>query len=162
MTEKNIKAGFRASGVWSINPDIFDESDFMPNTPMTRVDSGNEEPMEVDEYPEEEPQPGPSTSEASRVSNRSVLQLTNRPVVFIICDCDRNEQGMMRTSVRFPFPESASPTDFSCLLPIDWLRLGSILHVVVVNIGIPPFFNRRPQVHPDPDSGMFEAVATAR
>ena len=40
-----------------------------------RAESGNEEPMEVDEYePGEEPKPSPSASGASRVSYRSVLQ----------------------------------------------------------------------------------------
>lgn len=43
-TEMNIKSGFRASGIWPLEPDIFQEIDFLPSETTNR-------PIDVDNIP---------------------------------------------------------------------------------------------------------------
>ena len=61
-TPRNIMAGFRVSGIWPFNPDIFTEDEFLPAFSTDRPNPENE--MHIDQPNSENAiQPGPSRGE---------------------------------------------------------------------------------------------------
>lgn len=75
-TEVNVKAGFRATGIWPVEPDIFQDIDFMPSLTTDRPLEEVEMEVEADEEQEDDVPLNPSLATSTPATSRTSLNET--------------------------------------------------------------------------------------